>query len=320
MCLIVHKESANSEFTLSQFYTSYTRNTDGLGIMYVEDDRVKVEKVVGDYKAQLELFKKHQDRDMYCLHQRFKTKGLINRANCHPYKILDYDEDGIDLYMMHNGTMSVPIKHQDMSDTWHFAEYYLKPILKADPNLINNEQFQELISGYIGTGNKLLFLNNYGEVLIFNEDKGHNENGCWFSNQYSIKPAVVSTYNNRGGYGMYANNVDKYYEDETEAYCGWTNRAGNTSLLPFVSEVQEEEEDEYEEDEEVSAYTEYKIEKVITEYNNNLDTGFTAEALEILCLNIQEFNFSDLCAFCDTQPDVAAAALEELLTRFKDAA
>ena len=312
MCLIVHKESANSEFTLSQFYTSFTRNTDGLGIMYVEDDRVKVDKVVGGYKEQLELFRKHQDRDMYCLHQRFKTKGLINEVNCHPYKILDYDEDGLDLYMMHNGTMQVTIKDQDMSDTWHFAEYYLKPVLKADPNLINNEEFQELISGYIGNGNKLLFLNNYGEVLIFNEEKGHTENGCWFSNQYSIKPIVNEHIN------KYYSGAKTMYDNE-DAYCGWTNRTNRATSIPFMSEVSDEEE-EYEEDEEVSAYTEFRIEKVVTEYNNNLDTGFATEALEILCLNIQEFNFSDLTAFCDQEPSVAAAALEVLLDRTRYAA
>lgn len=188
MCLIVYKEDETGVFSNRQFKSMITRNRDGLGVMYREDDRVKFEKTVGTEHDKFDLFRRHRHRESYAMHARMKTHGLINEDNCHPYELLNKDKgDEIDLYMMHNGVLAdVPMTNKDMSDTWNFVEHVLKPIVKADLSILwENDQFQEWLQSKIGSS-KLLFMRSDDvefPVLILNSDAGKTHSSCWLSNE-----------------------------------------------------------------------------------------------------------------------------------------
>lgn len=207
MCLIVVKNGDDAEFNMENFERSFNRNSDGMGIMWNDGGRIQVERVLGKLEQQRKVYRRHMNKDQFVLHHRFATHGAKTPAgllaNCHPYKIMDMDDgDPIDMYMAHNGVItSVETTDTDMSDTWNFVENHIKPILKADYNLLWSIGVQKMISNYIGNGNKLVILTNdtQGErspLLIFNKSAGTEVNGCWLSNTYSTQaPVVYNNYN-----------------------------------------------------------------------------------------------------------------------------
>lgn len=221
MCLIVFKESHKSVFTNRQFKYMINRNPDGFGMMWQEDGRVKFEKCMGDDKDKFKLFKKNRFKPTYAMHARIKTHGLINEANCHPYEILNIDKgDAIDLYMMHNGMINnAPDVNKDMSDTWHYVEYVIKPMAKANIGLIwDNESIQDMIQKHIGAS-KLLFMRSdevENPVLIFNHEAGTEKDGCWLSNNYSTD-APYKTYNHNTYIGTKFDTKEVVTRDLTDA-------------------------------------------------------------------------------------------------------
>ena len=161
------------------------------------------------------------------MHHRFSTHGTESIDNVHPFCVLSKDNgDPIDLYMMHNGviTRTTPDKDDPRSDTCIFVEDVLQPILKANPELLEDESFQELIGGYIGSANKLTFLDNIGTVTIINEDSGTWKDNVWLSNTGSITKYVAPIYatssHNRSNFN-YAGNAYKAnnYNGNTSSNC-----------------------------------------------------------------------------------------------------
>lgn len=210
MCLIVYKSDFKQHFSNKNFKAMISRNDDGLGIMYREDGRVKVEKSVGNAEEKFQLFRRHRDKAHWAMHARYKTHGAVDEKNCHPYKILSIDDgDPIDLYMMHNGILNnAPSVDKEMSDTWHYIEYLIKPIAKTDINLLwENDHIQTMFQDHIGKGNKFLFMRSDDvpyPVLILNHASGVERNGMWLSNTYSID----QTYNYGGSWANRQHNTN----------------------------------------------------------------------------------------------------------------
>jgi hypothetical protein len=75
------------------------------------------------------------------------------------------------------------------SDTHQFIKWVLRPQLSANPKLLYNAEWQEMIEELIGS-DKLLFLDGKTkEFVIYNEDEGKEvDNIGWLSNTYSIQP------------------------------------------------------------------------------------------------------------------------------------
>lgn len=203
MCLIVWKEGHKAQFSNRQFKNMISRNQDGLGIMYRENGRVIVDKVLGSPKDKFKLFQKYRNKEFYAMHSRMKTHGLINEDNCHPYELMNIDKgDPIDLYLMHNGILSdAPDVDKNMSDTWHFVEYILKPIAKSNLDLLwKSDEFQTWLQKKMG-GSKLLLMRSDAPeggspVLIFNHGAGTTVDNCWLSNTHSTNGYHTNTYYN----------------------------------------------------------------------------------------------------------------------------
>ena len=224
MCLIVHFPPGKS-FPLDALEAAYFTNEDGVGAMWVENNRVHTKKIpvctFDDVKA---LYEAKGDKQ-YVMHLRFKTHGSIDLDNTHPIQILSKETNGMDLWMVHNGVLSfVTAKDKGRSDTWYFVNDYLKPILTKNPNLIFDPVFQQMLGLAVGAGNKLLFLNNAGRTVIINKSSGHDHpSGCWLSNSYSINGSKL--YRSRSQSHSTALPAHNYYG---YGYDGWEDYADNS--------------------------------------------------------------------------------------------
>lgn len=208
MCLIIAKVNEDSKlphFSIIEEAT-ISGNDDGIGVMYVEDGRVRMKKKLfpktslyygtsygGDEDvaiAQGKFFDEYKDKDNVAFHLRFATHGKTTVDMCHPFRILTKGErlnngerSPIDLCMMHNGMIStvdcdvVPAN----SDTWHLAKQFIRPLLLDNPELIYAPQFQLILSEFV-MGSKLLFLDSDGNNIIINEEDGLYHNKAWYSN------------------------------------------------------------------------------------------------------------------------------------------
>ena len=126
-----------------------------------------------------------QGRDC-AFHLRMRTHGAIDLINCHPYEVLNRAEHGIDLWLMHNGILSTGNKaNEKLSDTWHYINDYLKPMLAGNPDFAFHPAFQALIADHIGGSNKFVLMDNEGRSVVINESAGVYWAGLWLSNTYA---------------------------------------------------------------------------------------------------------------------------------------
>jgi hypothetical protein len=333
MCLIVVKDTKKGVFTDANFNASYNRNSDGMGIMWLEDGRVKVERVLGTLAQQRFVWNKHKHKDMWVLHQRYATHGSKAKMleNCHPYKIMDMDDgDVMDIYMAHNGVISdTETTDASMSDTWNFIENHIKPIVKHNPELLWNDAFQMMINKYIGSGSKLVVLSNRKKdpMLIFNEEAGTVVNGCWLSNTYSITPTVTTHKPIAAPYRHTSSYLSNYAKPTEKAFCmpditAWKEDCkqavleGTLDIEDVKSEFTEEELNylEVELDELEDQFDSEFVDSINAVYDpENVDK----DQLKILVDKIaKEFNYVDLERLIDVLPQVAADVMEHLLSSY----
>ena len=180
MCLLVD-QSHLSDFSYEFLAGVYRKNSDGLGIMFAEDGKVKVfkhlPKSVDDFISFYDTYAKGKD----CIwHARMKTHGNIDMENCHPYQVTD------DIFMAHNGILSTGNDPDEAkSDTWHFINWVLRPALQAQPELLHDLGFQQYIAHMIGSSNKFAFMDGSGESVVLNLKSGVNYEKSWLSNTYA---------------------------------------------------------------------------------------------------------------------------------------
>lgn len=182
MCVIIHKPK-DIGFDKVDIETAYQNNKDGFGYMYYDPkkDRVVAKKSVEYTTKQLiKIFKTMEGKES-CFHYRFRTVGEIVSSQCHPFQVLNKKKHGMDMYFMHNGTISAAEIKKDESDTMAFNRDVLKPLLSLNPKFIETKAFKDLIESYLGHS-KLCFMYGRGKVIKFNEDKGAMRGECWVSN------------------------------------------------------------------------------------------------------------------------------------------
>ena len=206
MCLIIKTDNPN-QLHSGLLETAYENNPDGFGVMFCNNGKLHTHKIVPKTFKDIEkLWDKYKDIDSSMgIHFRFNTNGDTNRAMSHPFEVLSKAKgDDRDMWVMHNGPqLPTPMIDNNKSDTHQFVKWVLRPQLSANPKLLHNAEWQEMIEELIGT-DKLLFLDGKTkEFVIFNESEGKDmDNVGWLSNTYSVQPS---------SYGL----RDKYYDFET---------------------------------------------------------------------------------------------------------
>lgn len=187
MCLLV-KQPANAPTISTQWLEDfYDSNADGVGVMYAVDGRLVVEKLLPKNAQEfVKFYHEHIDGKECAFHLRMKTHGHIDLTNCHPYEILNQEEHGVDMWLMHNGILHTDNKADvTKSDTWHYINDFLRPMLASNPDFAFHPSFQTIISEHIGNGNKFVIMDNYGRMSTMNEEQGVYWGGRWLSNTYA---------------------------------------------------------------------------------------------------------------------------------------
>jgi hypothetical protein len=163
MCLIIDKP-AGLTLPLDVLEDMVSYNGDGFGMMW--------------HNKTLKIFKKHTSnpnelyrtlKDLHnfrvLVHLRMRTHGAIDVANTHPYPV----EGGG--WLMHNGVLynSHTLSKEGMSDTHHYIQDMINPLMKLHPAIISTKPFIELVEGDIGEGNKFVHMDKAGVVTYFNQ-------------------------------------------------------------------------------------------------------------------------------------------------------
>lgn len=175
MCLIVYKPET-AKFDKAILANGWRMNDDGAGFMAWDGRRkLIVKRGFFSFKELIEALEPYAH--LRCaVHFRWATHGLKDAANCHPFKITKR------LAMMHNGIITnIEMTDKRFSDTWHFARVCANT-LQSVPNFWRQADKKLKIETVIGNGNKLVFMDNLGNVEIYNEDEGSWLDGCWYSN------------------------------------------------------------------------------------------------------------------------------------------
>lgn len=180
MCLIIQKPKGVkfSRYWLRDFWT---RNRDGAGIMWHTGEAVDVQKITSpSVKEWFEFYDEYAARRDCLIHLRWRTHGAIREDNTHPYLV------GRGYYLMHNGVLAIGNESDpSRSDTWHFIERRLKPLLKRSPWAFNNPKFIKELGKEIGSNNRFAILGNDGKQIIVNRQSGTHFKGAWLSNRYA---------------------------------------------------------------------------------------------------------------------------------------
>lgn len=184
MCIAIYKPEGTtiSKATLERCFNA---NPDGAGFMYVDNKELHMHKGYFTFNEFYKNYKQHANKQAV-IHFRIKTHGSINVDNCHPFLI------NKSIGFVHNGIIS-GFGQNDMSDTRHFNEEIIKPLVAKWGNLsLFQPAIKSLIESRIGYS-KLIFLDRHGNHDIFNENKGIWENDVWYSNSsyQAPKPIVV---------------------------------------------------------------------------------------------------------------------------------
>lgn len=310
MCLIITGKSKTIIDTLLDtpglLRDILDSNGDGLGAMYVTSKRVlRTPKIVTSDPLQAIGFIKQlpaDDREM-AIHFRMKTHGHIDLTNCHPYTVLP-DQ----LAMMHNGVISWVDDTSDLSksDTWHYIEQFMKPMLQASPQLFLVPAFQEVIEEHIGTGNRFVFMDKEGNLAILNRRTGIEHGGMWFSNTYAWSPELlIPGYKKKWtAYGSYvaANDDD---DDELWGYNGAS--VGNVTTGDVRMDAL------YKDFEQAVAYSDAdEVEKMLGEFPIST-TGWLLKHYEFSCHIEPEHLSEPEAKICDMLEKGMAASLQGLM-------
>jgi len=278
MCLLVN-QPASTVFTEDFIKDVYMKNSDGFGVMYAEHGKIHVYKCLPTSGDDMYAFYQAHSEGRDCVwHARMQTHGDIDLDNCHPYRVTD------DIWLAHNGILSTGNSADNTkSDTWHFIRNVIQPALTADPDLMLDPSWQEMMGHIIGTGNKFGLVRADGEIVIINERSGVNFVGAWLSNTYAwsttkfgFRPTYQSAYSGQSGYtDQYTGyNRSRYWEDEDggsaygewwhgQSTNNWYNKGSTTSVAKGEIVKEKEEEGEVVSAREMVEYTPQEIRPMI---------------------------------------------------------
>ena len=106
----------------------------------------------------------------------------------------------------------VPDENKAMSDTWHFVEYFLRPMGPKLLDYLTLPNFRSTLGKMIGGSNKLLIVSKNGTFIV-NENSGtwRNNNNVWLSNTHAVDAPITKTYTTYYGANY------KYNKNTTES-------------------------------------------------------------------------------------------------------
>ncbi len=204
MCLVM---THNHDTILEKewIHDFYDHNPDGIGVMFAEDGKLQIIKSLPKNEDEAWLFYESTIRGRDCVvHWRMATHGNIDLTQVHPYVIAGPDVMP-KLAFMHNGVLHCGnATDKTKSDTWHYNESYLKPLLDPDSggsiDLAFRPAFTAMLGDAISDNNRFVFMDDQGRVEIVNMWTGVRWRDMWMSNTYAWDaPSRLSRYNRGKG-------------------------------------------------------------------------------------------------------------------------
>lgn len=186
MCLAIYRPP-NQQIPQSYFIKASARNPHGMGLCYSDKDKIIIKKGFFNVKDFWKAYQQVPNDVSVAIHFRMATHGLINKRNCHPFKIND------NYALIHNG-MIPHFGTSRLSDTGDYTENFLSPLfgmLDLDKIDLNHKAFETFI--YLTSqANKIVIIGAKGDDKIFGEKGGDWIDDVWYSNLYSIGYAGYS--------------------------------------------------------------------------------------------------------------------------------
>lgn len=185
MCLIIAILSNSVRPEKKVLQVAAELNDDGIGVAYARHNQLFIKKDFEDFDTFYEYFEAIPNDAAVLIHMRKNSAGATTIENRHPFQVNE------NLCMAFNGTIGRLVwkdqenNKDEKSDTFLLNELILKPIFRLNPEAHKKSWwFGELLGFYIGTTNKLVFLNNEGNFHFYNEKNGtwNADNTIWYSN------------------------------------------------------------------------------------------------------------------------------------------
>ena len=186
MCLLI-QQTKDTNFTDEHLLDFYTRNKDGIGVMWAEDGKLFSDKLIPKTAQEsVDFYNRVARGKDCCVHYRMRTHGAIDHENTHPYEVFGFTASHeMPMLLMHNGILHTSNRADETkSDTWHYIRDYLHRLLDGNPALAFDPVFEQVISKHIGN-NRFALMNHLGQTVIFNKAQGVSYNGAWMSNTYA---------------------------------------------------------------------------------------------------------------------------------------
>lgn len=176
MCLIIHKPAGRA-IPADLLEAALRLNEDGFGVMgFSPASGLLIKRQTRiTLEALLQFERNHRDAE-YALHLRQRTRGDTEAHNLHPFKI------DAQLYLMHNGTIRLPLRVAGRSDTWHFVHDVLRPLAQRRPGVLLDNAFVQFLELALKAENKLALM-DYAEhrIVLVNRHHGAELDGLWLS-------------------------------------------------------------------------------------------------------------------------------------------
>jgi hypothetical protein len=270
MCLLITQKTTSARLSDEWLEDFYDYNSDGVGVMYANNGNLVIEKVLPKNAHQfIAFYREHIEGRECAFHLRMRTHGDIDLNNCHPYEVLNQDEHGLDLWLMHNGVLSTGNqKDATKSDTWHYIRDYLRPMLEDNPDYAFTKSFADIVGSHIGASNKFVLMDNEGRMTVVNQGSGVFWAGLWLSNTYAwsaSKNTSKTPVKNRKTIAKHAKELpskSRYGYGSGYGY-GYGSGYGNRTAIGYL--------DEYEDGEwyEGIQNNDYDIGSMLDELENN---------------------------------------------------
>ena len=223
MCIAIYQPLGVDRPTDDRLQECFANNPDGAGFAYAYKDRIRIYKGYFSYSEFAAMYDKAFERmgtdAAYVLHFRIATAGVINKANCHPFRVSP------DMVAAHNGCIDgypAASRKSPASDTSHFV----RDVLKRIPN--NWQDYDGIWSllSYRLIGSKVIVLRADGSAQIINEEDGIWEtDGCWYSNT-TFRPSrwqkwVADYERDKPSHTKLLTNQRTFPEADTALYYDW---------------------------------------------------------------------------------------------------
>ena len=214
MCIIVSKEKNKRIPSKKILKRCFSANPDGAGFMYTKDDKVMIEKgfltFSEFYKRLMQVDKSlNLYKKSLVMHFRIGTSGGYSKSACHPFPVTNNINDiqktavSSRLGMVHNGIISNFV-YGELSDTQNFVKDLVYPLLKINPNFLNNKDAIDLLYKQSGA-TKLCFLDKNDNITYVGDLI--TDEGIKYSN------TTYKNYSNYSNYSNYIPNFDYYDYD-----------------------------------------------------------------------------------------------------------